>query len=225
MILQRRRGECVCVAPGVGEEQRGIFLFNLPSQGWWLQTAHPLSDSGDFCVWHRIIWYSTLPRKTIGREWELKQGQIVPSLWCAGGWVSCSGGCKPAVTPPWLLCPLWHQSVSISQGNSCVSQSPGTGSAALGWGRSTTAPTAWARDAPPLIPWECLREGTSSWIILGWFPLSYVPKLRRVLITYYQLKKQNKTFWMHFRSFANEQGMFESLGWWANKSGRRKPRS
>lgn len=39
----------MCVCLGAGEEERGIFLFNLPSQGWWLETVHPLSDSGDLC--------------------------------------------------------------------------------------------------------------------------------------------------------------------------------
>lgn len=78
MILRRRRGECVhlCVCLGAGEEERGIFLFNLPSQDWWLETAHPLSDSGDLCVWHGIIWYSTLPGKTTGRAWKLNKDRL-----------------------------------------------------------------------------------------------------------------------------------------------------
>lgn len=175
---------CVCVCLGAGEEERGIFVFNLPSQDRWLETAHLLSDSGDLCVWHGIIWYSALPRKTIGRVWKWNKDRLSLLRAVVGGCrvqeganlllflPGCSVLCDTNLSPLARVIP-------------CVWQSHGTGSAALGWGRSTTGSTAWARDAPPLLLWEWLGEGMSSWIVLGGFASSYTPELRRVFIIYY----------------------------------------
>lgn len=82
---------------------------------------------------------------------EVKQGQIVSSP-CSGG-----EGCRVQEGAN-LLSFLPGCTVLCGTNLSPLARAiPGV-SQALGWGRSTTAPTAWARGAPPLFPWEWLRD-------------------------------------------------------------------
>lgn len=169
---------CVCVSLGAGEEQRGIFLFNLPSQGWWLEPAHPLSQSRDSHLGHGIIWASTWPRKTIRRGWKGNKDRMSLLPGVVGRGCCVQEGANLLLFLPG--CPVLCDTHLSPSARAILGVSQ-----ALGWDRWATAPTAWARDAPALLPWKWLRHRISSWIILGRFASSYMPKLGRVFIIYY----------------------------------------
>lgn len=147
---------------------------------------------------------------------EVKQGQIVSSP-CSGG-----EGCRVQEGANLLLF-LPGCTVLCDTNLSPLARAiPGV-SQALGWGRSTTAPTAWARGVPPCSPgsgWETQDVFLNYPGKVCIFLHARITKGFHYLLWIFFLKKNLMNFW----SFANEQEAFESLGWWANKSGRRKPR-
>lgn len=142
-------GVCVWV---LGRSREIFFCFIFPGRtGGWRQLIWSTEWFWDFCVWHGIIWSSALPRKTVRRVWKWTWDR----LWCGGG---CH--IQGVHTCFYSSLALWLPPVSISQGNSCVSQEPLPPQPGPGMHHPCSPGNAWHRRCLPELSWEGLHLPT-----------------------------------------------------------------